>query len=343
MRLSVHIVTHRRLALFQACLSSVLRALPASSEVVVVANGAGEETISYLRSISQETPLRWTAVPKESLSTSRNRAFSLCKGEIIHYLDDDVIVPLHLFELALQVFHSSPKLAILGGPNLTPLESSKREKLFGAVMTSPFAAPGVRSRYMREEEGPRSATENDLIFCNLALRPAQIPPSLRFRDQLRSNQENLFLFESHRLGLEAQFASDCHVFHKRRGTLRGFGKQIASYGDGRFQQSVAEPTSLRFQFAAPSICVVLALFAGFSPELWGPLGLLFLLHQLLSLGAGLLSPDIRRLGPVGMALMGPLTLWVHACYGIGFIMGFFREFYLRTPVSTPSPLAVKTD
>lgn len=326
MKLSVHIVTAQRPHLLKLCLNSVLKAIPESSEVIVIVNGPCSETERYLQQC-RSSLLSWIVVPKESRCKARNRAFEIARGDVIYFLDDDVVVPEFLFKDALQLFENY-SISVLGGPNLTPIKSSIKEHLFGAVMTSWFAAPGVRARYGGGVKcGRPKVYPTGLILCNLAIRRADVPVGIRFQEFLRSNEENLLIQQCLELKLNVLFAPMLYVFHRRRSTLREFLSQISSYGFGRAQQTWFAPRFVSLPFLVPAIGLVTfpllflfnsAPFISFS----------LLLYFILSLSSAFFSSAVRTLGAKAILKIALLTAAVHSAYAVGLLRGFW--FCFRT-------------
>ncbi len=322
LKLHIHIITAGRLALLKECLESVFKALPENATIAVVVNGDHPETTKWLATLNHPA-LEWSVLPRESRPRARNRAFETTgQNEIIYFLDDDVRVPEHLFERALQKFQENPDVAILGGPNLTPPGVGKAEALFGAIMTSVTAAPFVRVRYGSHNIAKIPASECDLILCNLAIRKSAIPKEVRLLDGLKSNEENLFIHECSQRGLISAFFSELFVYHHRRKTILSFFQQVSSYGYGRAQQTIADFRSFEFAFFAPAIALLLAIpILMTSPLLFDGLLASYVIAALLG---GFYSSRIRSLGVLGIAMSVPLTLLVHFAYGIGFWRGVRR-------------------
>lgn len=321
MKLTVLILSGGRRELFRECCESVQRELPqADAEVLVIINGNHDWNVEYLMSLG-DTRFRWLQVPQESVGAARNRAFALARGEIIHFLDDDVTLGPDFFMRTLARFDDDPELTILGGPNLTPPDSSCLEKAFGAVMASPFAAPRVNRRY-RDDGIAERGNGDELILCNLAMRRNRIPEWLRFSEKLRSNEENLFLYECHQAGLVVVRDPELGVYHRRRPTLGRFAQQISSYGFGRAQQSRYCLKSLSIKFLLPALLWLVApvLFL-FSFRFFAAMGLLYLLLALL--GVLKIPNQLRRGVPIWTLMT--LTALVHLAYGWGFWGGVKRE------------------
>jgi len=309
-RLSVFVLTRGRTELLRACVASILADLPEQAELIVVVNGRDPQAEALLGSLG-DSRLRWTVCAAEPRALCRNRGFRMARGEILYFLDDDVRVPRGLFQQVLARFGSDPELAVLGGPNRTPPESPALEKAFGAVMTSGFAAPLVRRRY-EAAAADRPAGEHELILCNLAVRRSLIPQSLRFQRGLKSNEENLFLFQCQASALKIRSSGRCYVYHRRRKDLTGFVRQIFSYGYGRAQQTLRAPASAHPLFLVPAFSMALGpLAVALKP------GLIALYVAGALLGA-LFSKEARACGVVRTALLTPL---VHGAYGLGFWAG----------------------
>lgn len=330
MKLSVFVVTHGRCRLLQRAVASVLRSLPPESELLILLNGPDPETRFWL---DQQTDPRVKIffIEREGRSTARNRAFLLAQGEILYFLDDDVVVPRALFHFALEQFEENPAIDYLGGPNLTPPESPFLEQCFGAVMTSAFAAPLIRARYGALDNVRRAATgnEHNLILCNLALRRSSFLQSPRFAPGLKSNEENLFLHRCRERGLRGLYLSELYVYHRRRSSLRGFLQQIYSYGFGRAQQTWRAPQSLHPLFLIPAAACALVLTAPLSSSTTGLVLALSAGHLGVSALAALFSGPVRRLGWPGIGLVALLTGALHLAYGVGLWAGFFRGLRSR--------------
>ncbi len=320
LQLDIFILTCGRLSLLQACCESVLAALPASSRVTVLINGADETTQAWL-SAHPHPALAWRAIPLEARGAARNRAFAISNAELIYFLDDDVIVPPHLFQDCLETFSADPDLFLLGGPNLTLPDAEFAELLYGAVMTTWGAAPMVRARYGGVPTEEKLATELDLMLCNLAIRRNAKPADLNFPESLSSNEENVFLFCSAQAGRKVLFRGRQFVFHRRRTNLLSFARQVCSYGLGRAQQTWMLPRSSHPAFAIPLICLLSVPLLLSAPGGRSVLFWLLGLYALLAIASAFSSREIRQRGSLfafGVALLTPV---VHLAYAWGTLLG----------------------
>jgi hypothetical protein len=334
-KLLIHIVTHGRPALLRDCVESVARFLPEETSVNIIINGECRESERWLESFAHPA-FRWQTIAREPRPLARNRAFDGNDADIVYFLDDDVVVASPVFHRARALFEIDRDLVVLGGPNLTLPDSSYDEKLFGSIMTSPFAAPMVSRRYGSDPRPEFDADEHSLILCNLAVRPSGIPHWLRLRGHLKSNEENLFLYECQRLGLPCRFSAALGVYHRRRKDIWSFTRQVYSYGFGRAQQTWEAPRSCHPAFLTPALMFPFVAAAIWFPASRAALLALAALHFLLSLAAAAGTRHIRELGPRAVLLGVPLTFLVHSAYGLGFWRGLTHSFQKRFSKGTVS-------
>lgn len=331
MNLSVVIVTAGRFELFQRTLITAIQALPRDSEIVVLVNGIEHtDTVTWLESFA-DSRVQVSVLSRRARSDARNRAIARARGKIIHILDDDVRVPLELFDRVMERFDRDESLDVLGGPNLTPGDTRWPASLFGAILCSAFVAPRVRFRY--SPKGRSSATEHQLILCNLAFRRDTLFGSRGFWPNLKSNEENLLLHQLSRVGRRIEYDPKVFVFHERRKTLAGFLAQIFSYGTGRGQQTYLAPTSLRGPFVLAPLAPVLLVFSIYWPSvLLAAVGV----HQALAFAFSLATLELRALGLRGMIGV-PLSLLVHAVYVSGVWWGLAIAWSSRVGAGAAEP------
>lgn len=256
--LSIVIPTRHRLASLQKCLASIFAAeLPPNVELLVICNGSDLATEDFLRAVSASDPRLHVMELKEcSPAAARNAALTKVCGEIIYFLDDDVTVVPDLFSRALKTFARRPEVDVIGGPNLTPGDSSSFERCVGEVLASPFGSARVCARY-RAIGTMRTTDDRALILCNLAIRRRAIESrNPIFASELVCNEENVLLGL---LALEQRVMLHdpaLIVYHVRRNTLAGFARQVFKYGRGRWQNTMALPRSLSPIFLLPAFFLI---------------------------------------------------------------------------------------
>ncbi len=95
-RVSVVICTRNRSALLDRCLRRIADVATVAgdpaAEILVVDNGSTDDTAAVAERWSSTLDLRCVSEPRRGLSNARNRAIEEADGEILAFLDDDVLV-----------------------------------------------------------------------------------------------------------------------------------------------------------------------------------------------------------------------------------------------------------
>jgi GT2 family glycosyltransferase len=116
-RVSVAIATRDRHRELEACLLSLIRGAGSLEEIIVVDNAPTSPAAQVVDRVAAQTELavRYELEPLPGLALAHNRALSVARGEIVAFLDDDVIVqPTWLPEL-LRAFDLDPDVACVTG------------------------------------------------------------------------------------------------------------------------------------------------------------------------------------------------------------------------------------
>ncbi len=117
MRISVIIPTHDRAVALRATLAGLEKQTLSRDEfeAIVVDDGSHDSTRAEIRTL--KPPFRYTLIekPQGGLASARNRGSEAAQGEILHFLDDDVVPHERLLEehLAAHVAAGKP-VAVVG-------------------------------------------------------------------------------------------------------------------------------------------------------------------------------------------------------------------------------------
>ena len=325
---TVVIPTHGRPSTLGRCLESLVASdLPGDSEVLVVVNGADDESAAQVRQAAAfDKRFGCIHVSRRTPAGARNAALSQARGEIVYFLDDDVTIAPDLFSRAFAAFSARPQMDVIGGPNLTAPGSGRFERCAGLVLASPFGSGGVRARYYPLGT-VRETDDHSLILCNLAVRRNALADlDEPFREHLVCNEENVMLAELARRHRRMLYDPDLIVYHARRRDLVSFFWQIFKYGRGRWQNTELFPSSLSAMFLAP---VVFLLYLIGLPMFVTPVGLIPLAAYLTML---LLFSAIeaRREGdPRCFAILLVLFPACHIAYPAGLLYQAARSLLAR--------------
>ena len=316
MRLSIIIISHRP-ELLQRCLESLLGSGCAGTEVLVLLNGS-------FPGLREELAGRWPQatvldIPRSSRGAARNLAVTRASGEILYFLDDDVIAPPGFCRLILEKFYQHPGVGYAGGPNLgTPGATAFQTAVDFALSTAWGAGP-MRVRY-QDGGRDRLLPSWSFMLCNVGVRRRLFSDAgLAFPESCVSAEENLLLHRAQRLSGPGLFSPELKVQHMRRRDLAGFCHQAFLSGAGRMQITRMAPGSLQPAVLLPSAGLLYLATAARRPALaLAPLALyaagcllaaLHLLFKTRRLTAAAWLPLVLALG--------------HLSYALGMLAGVF--------------------
>lgn len=89
-------------------------------EIIIIDNGSIDDTREIVATFQASSliPCRYVYEPTPGLHVGRNLGAQLAQGDILAYLDDDVIVTEYWLKSIAEAFQLYPDLALLGGPCL---------------------------------------------------------------------------------------------------------------------------------------------------------------------------------------------------------------------------------
>lgn len=108
--ISIIVCTRDRPELLRTCLESLSKLQGALHEVIVVDNGSGPETAQ----VAAEYPVRLIREGRPGLCRARNRGLTEARGEIVAFLDDDVVVASHWLAAAAAGFADPLIAGVIG-------------------------------------------------------------------------------------------------------------------------------------------------------------------------------------------------------------------------------------
>ena len=259
-------------------------------------------------------------------SRQRNMGIERAQGDIVYFLDNDSAAAPDLFRRMVE-HCQDPKVIGVGGPNLSSPTSGVMPSVIDAVFCSAFGTGGIRARYSSVGEA-RTASEHDIIFCNLAIRKDALAKTGGLNEELYPNEENeLFerLLESFP---DSHFVYDptAIVRRPRTGSIFSHVRQIFHYGIGRMKQTFYRPSYLCLFHMMPAAFLLFLLVIPWLPFwwLWLPVALYGVLLIAFSIQA-----RIRMRSPLVSILLLLLFPLTHLAYGAGTLVGFFRYAFLK--------------
>jgi len=258
-------------------------------------------------------------IPGRRPSRQRNLGVRAARGEIIYFLDNDSQATPALFETALACFDDE-RVAGAGGPNVAVPPSCLVEAISERVLTSPLGTAKIQARY-KPVGKKRTATERDLILCNLAIRKRVLEEVGGIDEKLYPNEENELISRivSEPYSYRFVYSPDLVVLRKRPSSLYGYFRTIFGYGRGRVQQTLTRPKLNSLQHFLPLLFLLYVISVPFLGSVWAwlPLGLYGLAVLAASVGFA-----VREKRPVALPLGVLMLAGTHAAYALGMLWGF---------------------
>ena len=313
-RISICIITGRRLPQLDACLASLQRQeSPPPFEVLVCSDG----DVAVADTVHARFPDARVCFVEQALpGAGRNLLVDVAQGDLLLFLDDDVTVEVDLLARLARLADEHPEAGVFGGPNDSALDSTRFQFVQGAVLASIVGSGPVRRRYGAHPAG--YADERFFVLCNLAVRRSVMVP---FSHELVCAEENALLAEMSGRGVRMFYDPALVAYHERRPTVGGFVRQMHKYGYGRGQLLVRERRTFRPAFLAPTALLAYLVAATPLTLALGPAALLPLLGYGGAVGAeaARIAATLRR--PLDAPMAAVLTVLLHVGYGVGVVRG----------------------
>ena len=314
MRLSFIIISHRP-ELLRRCLESLDISGCPGTEILVLLNG---DFPGLREEFSGCWPqARVQEIPRSSRGAARNLALGRTSGELLYFLDDDVIVPPGFCGRVLEKFARNPDAGYGGGPNLGAPGATAFQTAVDFALSSHWGAGPMRVRYHAGGEDRRLPSWG-FMLCNLGVRRRLLTEAgLSFPESCVSAEENLLLYRTEKLSGPGLFSPELHVQHVRRKDLAGFCHQTFQSGAGRMQITRMAPGSLQLTTLLPPAGLLYLAAAAWRPR--AALAPLALYAAACLLAALRLLLKTRR--PAAAAWL-PLVLALgHLSYALGMLAG----------------------
>lgn len=326
-KVSIVILTANRNRLLQKCLHSLALACDQAKnvmtfETIILINGPSHGTREL---IDQEFGhLHYTVLNRDQRLNpgwARNTAVNQACGDWIFFADDDITVEADFFLNFCNLIRARSEYCVFGGPNLTPPDSDRFQKLSGAALSSRVASFHCSRRYKLTHE--RCDTDDSaLTLCNLFVKRQSLGDR-RFARHLVCAEENNLLAQLSKTGLRFVAHPDLKVYHERRPNYRGFAEQVFKYGRGRGQ--LMPSGRIKLFHLVPLLSVILFLLLAFANIPAVLLLSLTTVYGLLLISAAAASVVSEKLSLFDLPEIVFLILTIHVGYAFGLSCGFAEE------------------
>lgn len=283
-------------------------------EIILVEDGS---TIPALPEGYDASPLRLKYYKKsnEGRSIARNYGIEHADGDFFIFVDSDCILPPDYIAKLRKSMEENPT-DCFGGPDAAHDSFTDTQKAINYAMTAFLTTGGIRGgKVSMEKFTPRT--------FNMGFARKVYEKVGGFREMF---SEDIDMSTRIRLaGFSIMLYPDVAVFHKRRGNLKKFWKQVHVFGQSRITLELLYPGSMKLVHWLPAVFTIgaAALIVGsfFWPWLLIPLALYIIA---LWIGALIETKSLK------VACLGVAASMVQLVgYGTGFLKAYFRQIILR--------------
>ena len=282
-------------------------------ELVLVEDGS---TIDSLPDDYDATPVRLKYFKKsnEGRSIARNYGLERAEGDYFVFVDSDCILPSDYIEELRKSLEETPA-DCFGGPDAAHDSFTDTQKAINYAMTSFLTTGGIRGgKVSMEKFTPRT--------FNMGFSREVYEKTGGFREMF---SEDIDMSTRIRLnGFRIMLYPEVSVFHKRRGNLRKFWKQVHVFGQSRITLELLYPGSMKLVHWLPAVFTIgaAALIIGsiFLPWLLIPLAIYILALWI----GGLIETHSLKVASMGVAASMVQLIG----YGTGFIKAYFMRIIM---------------
>lgn len=295
-----------------------MNSYPLISIIIPVRPGASAQTaIDSIQKADYPLELIQTIV-EEGLNPSRQRNEGIKKasGEIIFFLDDDSEITPGLFKETVKTYLAYPDAIGVGGPAVLYGNTNLQNGVI-AVLTSYLGVYKICARYVPRGQ-TRYTDENELISCNLSLKPEIFRKNNGFNDKLYPNEENELIQSLINQGYRFIYNPNCQILRQADSEIEAFLRRIFNYGRGRMEQLFLKPSKTSFFRLLPLVFLIYLSGLLFIPN---PYLYLPFFAYLILIAAVSASAAKKKLKIIPLVIA--LFLATHILYGFGEAFGIY--------------------
>ncbi|MDR0385698.1 MAG: glycosyltransferase [Prevotellaceae bacterium] len=314
-RFSIIVPVYNRPDEAEELLNSLSRQSSKNFELVVVEDGSNMPSNEIVERFNAQLNIKYITKPNTGRSDSRNAGMKNASGDYFVFFDSDCIIPCHYFETLERELNGN-YADCFGGPDNAHKSFSDTQKAINYAMTSFWTTGGIRGGKVNMEKfTPRtfnmgfSRQVYDAVGGFKDMFGEDIDLSIRIRNA----------------GFSIKLYGDAFVYHKRRGDLRKFYRQVNIFGIARINLYKLYPQALKPVHALPAIFTI-GSFALVAASFFSAYFLLpFAFFTLL-----LFVDSLIRNKNVRVAVLSTVASYIQLYgYGLGFIKSFIEKIILR--------------
>ena len=130
LKLSIIICTFNRAENLNKCLSAITEQSFTNFEVIVVDGGSDDRTNEVIDKFSKKLSIKKVVDTRKELARVRDRGWQEAKGELVAWIDDDVVVSQDWARSIVEILDKHPNIAGISGPTIVKKELLKKRDVF---------------------------------------------------------------------------------------------------------------------------------------------------------------------------------------------------------------------
>jgi GT2 family glycosyltransferase len=191
-------------------------------ELVVTLDGGSDGSAKVLAGLTQMLPVRVLTQARSGPAAGRNRAMAVASGDVLVFLDDDVIPQPGLIERHLAVHSTDPDAVVLG-PMLPPSDNDQPAWLRWEATT-------LRKQYDAMVRGEYAPTPRQFYTANASVRRSHALAVGGFDESFKRAEDVEFAYRLADRGLRFHFLQEAAVVHEPVRTWEGWLDVAREYG-----------------------------------------------------------------------------------------------------------------
>lgn len=285
-------------------------------ELVLVEDGSTLPCTAEVEAFRSKLTINYIVKENTGRSDTRNVGMKNAKGDYFIFFDSDCIIPPQYFETVKKNLNEN-YTDCFGGPDREHPSFTVTQKAISYAMTSFWTTGGIRGgKTNMEKFKPRT--------FNMGFSRAVYEQVGGFKDMYGEDID--LSIRITKAGFTTLLYRDAFVYHKRRGNLKKFYKQVHIFGQARINLFKLYPDSLKPVHTLPAIFVMGSIAIILLAVFVSPWLLLFPAAYLCLLFSDALLKT-KKIGIAGLSVAASLIQIFG--YGTGFIRSFVDKIILR--------------
>lgn len=297
-------------------LESLDRQTDRGFELVLVEDGSTIPCRNEVEKFVGRFPILYFHKENEGRSIARNHGMENASGDYFVFVDSDCILPPDYFE-SLRRMLTDDYSDCFGGPDAAHESFTDTQKAINFAMTAFLTTGGIRGgKVQMEKFVPRT--------FNMGFSRKVWEKVGGFREMFSEDID--MSTRIRKAGFSPKLFREVRVFHKRRGDLRKFWRQVHVFGMSRITLQLLYPGSMKLVHWLPAVFTVGSAILIILAIILSPLWLLPLGFYLLALWiSAIIETKSLKIG--SMAVVASLVQLLG--YGTGFIRAYVWKILLR--------------